>query len=622
MNGDKKALIDRVRGSLPEYAVFRLLAAWLAACVILKAVIIFPFTGFDYFREVSFASMAAFTAALWLFFCTVEKIGRLVLIFLGSGLLYCLMVIRQENSVYFAFGCCIIFALLAAVSPVHRAGLRLSRRSTWILTAALSVIFVLWVGGLCCLYYQNFDTPSFDFGIFSQMYYYMKKTGLPLTTVERHGLLSHMAVHMSPVFYLMLPLYWIFPFPETLQIGQCLVIALGLIPLYRICRRHQVGNKAYILFALILLTYIPFIGGCFFYLHENNFLVPLVLWMLDAFEEQDGVMMLITTALVLIVKEDAAIYAAAVCGCFLLKALREERQHTRRWKISESTVLRILEKEELWLLAFCMLYFGFAVYFLARYGNGAMTGRYNNYIYDGSGSLMVMLKGIFQNPIYVVTQCFTMDKWHDIFLAFIPIGFLPLIGLEPDQMILLAAYVLMNLMSAYDPQHAMGYQYYFGTGSLLIYMAVVNYSKFRRSEAMKKLLIAACGSSMILTFSRYDTKLLDYPKTFAMEKEDRERVEEAFAKVPKDASVLCSTYFQPSLSDRDEIYDIGYTSQSCEYIVLDLRKGDGLPRIDNGNEWNEKYSKDSDYELIDYAQGLVAVYRYIGGSSSEGKSGD
>ena len=53
-----------------------------------------------------------------------------------------------------------------------------------------------------------------------------------MTTSERNGLLSHFAVHLSPIWYVLLPFYCLFPSPYTLQAGQAVILASGLIPLY------------------------------------------------------------------------------------------------------------------------------------------------------------------------------------------------------------------------------------------------------------------------------------------------------------------------------------------------------------------------------------------------------
>jgi hypothetical protein len=66
----------------------------------------------------------------------------------------------------------------------------------------LGVFFVIFVGGLTTLRYLNFFTPNFDFGLFCNMFYNMSEGFVPLVTSERDRLLSHFAVHISPIYYL------------------------------------------------------------------------------------------------------------------------------------------------------------------------------------------------------------------------------------------------------------------------------------------------------------------------------------------------------------------------------------------------------------------------------------
>lgn len=68
-------------------------------------------------------------------------------------------------------------------------------------------------GHIGCLRYLGYLAPNFDFGVFTQMFHNMRESFLPMTTCERNGLLSHFAVHISPVFYLLLPFYALFPSP-------------------------------------------------------------------------------------------------------------------------------------------------------------------------------------------------------------------------------------------------------------------------------------------------------------------------------------------------------------------------------------------------------------------------
>ena len=159
---------------------------------------------------------------------------------------------------------------------------QMKRQFLWV-KIGVGVMAALWLGfvisGTVCRYLLNWSS-TFDFGIFSQMYYYMKETGLPLTTCERDMLLSHFAVHMSPAYYLLLPVYWLFPNPITLFVMQAAVIALGVVPCYLIARDKGLPPLAVLAFCAVYCLYPSLIGGAFYDFHENVMLTGFILWAL------------------------------------------------------------------------------------------------------------------------------------------------------------------------------------------------------------------------------------------------------------------------------------------------------------------------------------------------------
>lgn len=621
MRGQKDWL-GRILVRLPEDFLYRLALAWLIAALGLNLANPYRFTVNLFYQGVSWGWMAVLVLAIWLFLCTIRSKELLVYGMVGLSLLYCLATVTQEASVYYAFGCCVFFAAVVYFSPLKEIKIGLGSRGMWCFGLAAMVASTVWMGGICCLYFLNHATPSFDFGLFIQMFYYMKKSGLPLTTCERHRLLSHFAVHVSPVFYLLLPVYALLPSALTLQVCQCLVVASGVIPLFLLCRHYRISHTVSALFAVILVTYAAFVGGCFFYLHENNFLVPLVLWMFTVFEKGEKrrrgrfLAMVVSTVLVLSVKEDAAVYAAAISAYYLLRRYDLLQNEEDEGKAKRFRLPVWLKSGEFWCFVISVVYFILVVEFLSRYGDGAMTGRYGNFMLDGSGNLSAMLKVIWENPVYVIEECFTQDKLLHFFLLMAPLGFLPLLAVRGEDLILLSAFVLINLMPDYTPQHVVGYQYYFGSGAILIFLTVVHYARLAGMEKKQelrplanKLVLAAAGASLILTVGRYQAGLFSYWDRYQESSADRMAINAVLEQVPQEADVLCGTFYLPSLAERDEIYDMAYTMKDSTYVVLDLRTRDGLPRIGNGNDWHEKYRKDTRYELIAYEPGLISLFR-------------
>jgi len=178
------------------------------------------------------------------------------------------------------------------------------------LIVLIFAFFAYYVGAIGVLRYRTYSAPNFDFGIFVNMFHNMKTTLQPTVSCERDVIMSHFDVHISPVWYLLLPFYAVFPTPETLQIGQAVILAAGVFPLYLICRKYLL-SKSMSIGAVLIYACLPALSsGTFYDIHENCFLTPLLLWMFYFFEKDKSIPMYLFALLTLTVKEDAAVYVA------------------------------------------------------------------------------------------------------------------------------------------------------------------------------------------------------------------------------------------------------------------------------------------------------------------------
>ncbi|MCR5783098.1 MAG: DUF2079 domain-containing protein [Clostridia bacterium] len=255
------------------------------------------------------------------------------------------------------------------------------------LIATAALIFFVVVGGSGLLRYLSFRCPNYDFGIFSHMFYNMKNSFQPLTTCERDGTLSHFAVHLSPILYVLLPVYFVFSSPITLQLAQAAILASAVIPLALLCRKFGLSYTRTAVMALILLCYPAVACGTNYDFHENCFLLPLLLWLFYAYETRRLWMMALFAALVLMVKEDAAIYIAFFALYVFLNGKR------------------YLQGSLLFVGAGA--YFLCAVLFLTVRGEGVMMGRYDNFIV-GDGTLLQAIKNVLVNPGYFGNSGYNM----------------------------------------------------------------------------------------------------------------------------------------------------------------------------------------------------------------------
>jgi uncharacterized membrane protein len=161
----------------------------------------------------------------------------------------------------------------------------------------LDIVVLSWIQIVA---YNSFYTFSQDFGSFSQIFY---------TTVHYHTLLYYtsnipagsngtfMAVHFSPLIFLLLPFYALAPAPTTLLVMKIVALAAGAFPAYGIAHRRLGSPRWGLLLGTVYLVspitmtlnwidfdmevFIPFFVLCALYLLiRKRYFAFLVAWVL------------------------------------------------------------------------------------------------------------------------------------------------------------------------------------------------------------------------------------------------------------------------------------------------------------------------------------------------------
>ena len=452
------------------------------------------------------------------------------------------------------------------------------RAYIWI-TVGLSVVFFLFVSAWTVGRVYSFSSPTFDFGIFSQMFYNMKESGLPMTTVERDGLLSHFSVHVSPIYYLMLPFYWLVPTPATLQVLQAAVITSAVIPLWKIGKHHGLTGAQRMLVCAVLLLYPAFSGGTSYDIHENCFLTPLILWLLYGIDKKSITITTIAAVLTLMVKEDAAVYVAVVALWLITKTV------LRFKKLDVQNLITGIV-----LLAISLGWFFLVTGYLAKSGDGVMTYRYNNFMYDGSSSLITVIKSVILNPMKAVYECVDAEKLYFIAMTLLPLLGLPLLTRRYERYILLIPYILVNLMSDYQYQHDIFFQYTFGSNAFLVYLTVVNLADLKINWQRLFALIAATIVSAVCFGIVVVPKAMNYPVQAIQYHDYYQNIRDTLDTIPDGASVTATTFYTTHLSQRKVLYDVRYCSQEhlleTEYVVLKLSANSDYKKYATGGKDN------------------------------------
>lgn len=476
----------------------------------------------------------------------------------------------------------------------------------WFLTV-LALAFTVFVSVWTVCRVLTFSTPTYDFGIFSQMFYNMKTTGLPMTTVERDGLLSHFHVHVSPIYYLLLPFYWLIPEPATLQVLQAIILASAVIPLWNICRSRNLNPWVSTLICVLLLLYPAYSGGTSYDIHENAFLAPLILWLLYGIERKNAVIIIVFSVLTLFVKEDAAVYVAVIGLYVLLNALLHREQRKYRDLLTG-----------IFMMVIAIVWFLYVTDFLATHGDGVMTYRYQNFMYDGSGSLVTVIKSVILCPMKAIYECVDKEKLSFIALTLLPLLGLPLLTRRFERFILLIPYVLINLMSDYQYQHDIFFQYTFGSVVCMFYLTVLNLADLKVEWIKIPVVFAALLISISFFTSQVIPKATSYYKNYHNSKSYYTTIQDTLSQIPGDASVSATTFYTTQLSQRQILYDVKYASLehilSTEYVALAPKSKTNYTNYaingENGYENFTAILEDSGYEIWLQNQGIVIYQKY------------
>jgi len=419
-------------------------------------------------------------------------------------------------------------------------------------------------------------SPTYDFGIFTQMFYNMKNGNGMLTTLERDGVLSHLAVHVSPIYYLMLPAYMIFPYPETLQVLQVVIAASGVIPLVFIAKEMKLSKLITTLVAIIYLSYPAIIMSSYYDLHENCFLAPLLLLTFLFGYKNKYLLALLSAILVLMVKEDSAVYVVTLGLYFIVDNIKyKQKFHEVKGKVFLGGIMILMS----------VAYFFIVTGLLNSQGDGAMFYRYDNLIPHEDLGLIGVVLGIFQDPSYLLATVFSPEKVSVLIVLFVCVGFIPFIVRNAATYILLLPLLIINFASGYYYQHVLGFQYFYGSTSLLILMILlaikekpldkVVFKWFSTRDIIHVMLFIAVSFSLAFGIKAITDRKYDYLE-YNAHSEIYISIKETLLSIPEDKKVCASEYFNVYLSNREYLYDFEYHDfesdvEPLDYVILDRR---------------------------------------------------
>ena len=456
------------------------------------------------------------------------------------------------------------------------------------------ILYVVYLSIVVVYKVKTFDGSTFDIGIFSQMFHRMSTDLTAITTLERDRVLSHFAVHISPIFYLMLPFYKFLPHVETLEVLQIWVVFSAVIPLRLLLKRLNLSKpiNSLIIAWFVLIPVMTTAGG--YHLHENCFLVPLIIWLFYFISSEQKWKILLVTLLLLFVKEDAFIYVVSIGLYFLFQKRFSLSSQTKKWIILVDFILPVL-------------YFALGLYLLNTYGEGGMVSRFEPYLLEGENGILSVLKNLILHPTYVFSKLLIAKKLGYLFFVLAPLAFLPLVQRNWSNYLLCLPLIVINLLPDWPYQYDIGFQYSYGSQTLLFIIALLALEDLKVSKFIKEkttVAIVIVGIIMSGTLLHHFTHNWSFNVGYYFEhKEKFDTMRYTLESLPEEASVVTEGGYTPALRNHQYLYDIFYhndkkADDSIDYIVI--------PREQKGN--NKVYDPIIEsYESLGYKESKYAT---------------
>ena len=529
------------------------------------------------------------------------EIADSVALFTGSIFFACCALYKSDDF-YFTAGIlavCLVFAVYAAGRTDLSRFENMNSKAAVTVTAIIAAALTAFICFVSVCRHMTYNTACFDMGIFTQMFHSMKQDLTMNTTCERDYLLSHLSVHSSVIFYVLLPFYALFPDANTLIIAQAVLCVSGVIPVVLIAKRHGFKGLFTIFISFIYLFNTGLLSPCFFHFHENCFLPPLLMWLLWAVDSRKAIPVYVLSVLTCLVKEDAPLFVICI-GLYLFADEKSKKRF-------HGAVITFL----------ALIYFVFIVNRLSLTGSSdfMMDRSFSILMFGENTGFSGLIMNILRNPSYFFSLLFSEKTLAFFLQIMLPLLFLPFITTKIRRYLLMLPFVIMNLIigAGYHYAAEMGYHYTFGTVCLLIYLAVINCADI--NEKNRKTVVAAVMAASLITAVPVLSSNLTHCEEYLKNREHYNKIEACLSSIPGDACVIADTNYLPHIANRKELYllneDDFVTNGGRVLSIKDISKYDYfvLNEKDGNTQGAAAILESSGFTRFAESEGCVVIYK-------------
>jgi uncharacterized membrane protein len=413
---------------------------------------------------------------------------------------------------------------------------------------------------------------------------------------------SQFSIHFSPVLFLLVPVYWVFPYAQMLIVVEVLLLALGGFLIYLIAREYHYSPRAsLILEGLYFLN--PLVWGVALYdFHEANFAIPALLLMLLGMKRKNWILFISGLVIALATKEDVVL-TLGVFGAVLI--IFDYWQHK---KIEKTSMIIFCSA----ILTYC------AGVIVSRIVSGGQHVQILSYItirYAYIGEPLSIAVPLALQTVFSTSSLFLIGAYLS------PLGFLPL--LSPKLAIPALFVLLEGVLSTNYGQHNMLAQYPAAAVPFLFVAFMEALPKLRENQHIQKYINntkihAAAYSVIFLVLISVGVISEGIIQKVSLPDEHAAAIDKVIALVPDNVTVTAGIQVLPHLCCRTDAYMFGwegesiapssgilngvwgFPDQNTQYFVVDTRK----------TIWTATYAKiiTKQYTLVTNIDGVL-LYR-------------
>jgi uncharacterized membrane protein len=377
---------------------------------------------------------------------------------------------------------------------------------------------------------------------------------------------KYLANHAKFGTYLFLPIYALWPRPETLLVLQSFLLGLSALPLFGFARRHVSDSMAAAV-ALVFLCYYP--------MHSANFSefqnVPIATFFLFslvwAAETRRWWICGLCTAAALLLREDVPIGVAVIGGFLLLSGYRSFAG--------------------LMIAASALTYFVYLrFHVMDDAGEWWYPNMYKDLWADGEKGYKSVIKTLITNPLFVLSKLVVEKKLIYLLHLLVPVAFLP-----ARRWYLWAAFIpgvlLTLLVTNYDPPTLFSFHYVMHWAPYLFLAVPLALEALGKSldsgvPRMRAAATTMVCASLVLTYNygafaarpsslKGGYSFID----FGWEPREAERYRQLHTLVdliPSDASVAATETVGPHVSSRVKMFTMRHGPMGAQYVLASSKE--------------------------------------------------